>query len=459
MNENKVFKASVWYIASNSISKLAIYAFTPLYVRMLTKAEYGEYSNFLSWQAILVTVLTLNLNAAVARAYYDFNEEGAYGAFVKTISLSGILIPGGFSIIILLFSSEFQSIFSMEPFCLKVMLFSLTFSNSIEIFQSVQRVQVKYKASSILTLILAAASLSVTIILVVFMKDKLIAAIIGNVAVNSIISMAISLYFCLNNEKIDFKCLKYAFWFAFPLIPHVLAGTLLGTADKVMIMKYCGAEQVALYALPYTISMVITMIASSINKAWAPYFYESIEKQEYESIKNYSYAIILGMTVIAIAANLLAPEVLYVIGGEKYSNSVNVMPIIIVCCLVNCNATFYSNVSFFYKKTARISAVTMVVATTNVLLNYCLVGRYGYISAACTSLLSSLLGFALHYFIVLKQNGACFFYNKAIIFLIVVSVLLIPCFQLIYPYVAIRMLLLLCDIGMAIKVYKRYLTK
>ena len=58
-------KASLWYTICNFFQKGISFIVVPIYVRLLTTAEYGEWSVFQSWRDILIIFASLNLYAGV----------------------------------------------------------------------------------------------------------------------------------------------------------------------------------------------------------------------------------------------------------------------------------------------------------------------------------------------------------------------------------------------------------
>lgn len=400
----KSFNAAVWYIITNFISKALLYIFTPLYTRMLTTAEYGEYGNFLSWQSILVTLLSFDLSAAVGIAYYDYDDEKEFDGFVNTITVFSYLIPGFFCTLIFVFGEYFSDLFRIRREYLLILLIYITFNNTLNIFQAEQRVRLKYKVSAILTLVTSVLTVGTTLLLVFTFRNRLMGVLIGGIAVNVISSAILAIVIWKRNHAIEYKYLKYALVLAVPLIPHVLAGTILGSSDKVMITRYCGEEYTGLYNLVYTFSMVITMIAASINKAWTPWFYDRLKNNKLEYVKRISNSIVLTISIGGLLLCMLAPEILLVIGGKSYVEASPIMPPIIAACLINCVSTFYINIEFYNKKTAGISIATVISAVINVVMNYAFIQRFGYMAAAYTTLFSSIITLIFH-LIKVKQQG------------------------------------------------------
>lgn len=451
----KSLNAAIWYIITNFISKVILYICTPLYTRILTTSEYGEYSNFLSWQNILVTLLTFDLSAAIGMAYYDYEDKKRFDGFVNTTVVLSYLIPGLFCTIIFLFRDFFSGIFTIRKEYLTILLVFITFNNTLNIFQAEQRVRLEYKLSAILTLIASVLTIAITLLFVFTFRDRLKGVLMGGVIVNVTVSFILAIVIWRRCHDIKWEYAKYAFVLAVPLVPHVLAGTILGSSDKVMITKYCGDEYTALYNLAYTISMFITMISASINKAWTPWFYDRLKYNKREYIKIVSNIIVAVIAMGSVLICVLAPEILLVIGGMPYVAAAPIMPPIILACLINCVSTFYINIEFYNKKTAGISIATVISASLNVMLNYCFLGRFGYMAAAYTTLASSVITLLFHLYKVKKQGMIEVFDNKFLLTLIGVVCVVSETLIVIYNNVFIRCGVLFAFITLAgVMLYK-----
>lgn len=437
------FHAAVWYIISNFISKALIYICTPLYTRLLTTSEYGEYSNFLSWQSILATLITFDLSAAVGIAYYDYGDENKFDGFINTISVCSYVIPACFCAMLLIFSNRFSALFSIRKKYLVILTIYITFGNTLNIFQAEQRVRLKYKFSAVLTLATSALTVVCTLIFVFKFQDRLQGVLLGGVLINIIVSFVLGIRIWLRNSTIQWEFAKYALAVAVPLIPHVLAGTILGSSDKVMIMRYCGENDTALYGLTYTIAMIITMIASSMNKAWAPWFFDRMKYNKREHIKKIANIVVLAIAACSFLICLLAPEILFVIGGRAYTPSAVLMPPIICACLFNCVSTFYINIEFYNKKTGGISIATMVSAFLNVLMNYIFIRRFGYAAAAYTTWFSSAVTLFFHIYKIKRQGMLRVFENRFFLLILMFFSIASECMVFLYDKYIIRYIFLI----------------
>lgn len=443
--------AAVWYIISNFISKSLLYICTPLYTRLLTTAEYGQYSNFLSWQNILVTLLTFDLSAAIGIGYYDLENDREFDGFINTVTIFSYLIPGLFCMVIFIFHDYFSNIFLIGEEYLAILLIYITCNNTINIFQAEQRVRLKYKLSTVMTLGISILTVTSTLVFVSAFKNTLRGVLLGGTLVNIIVSFILSVRIWIRNRAIEWKYLKYALRVAVPLIPHVLAGAILGSSDKVMITKYCGEEMTALYSLAYTISMIITMVSSSINKAWSPWFFDRLKYNKKDQIKKVSNIIVLAVATLSFSTCLLAPEVLLIIGGKSYISSSVIMPPVINACFFNCVCTFYINIEFYNKKTVGISIATVISAGLNILLNYIFIRKFGYIAAAYTTLISSVISLLFHMYKVRKQGMWNIFDNRFFVVTLLICTILSEGMLTCYDKYFIRYgILMICLVGVTI---------
>ena len=75
MIKNKVIQSGVWFTFSSFLINAVSFFITPLFARLLTKGEYGDFSNFTSWLSIIFVVTSLNLEASLIRARFDFEQD------------------------------------------------------------------------------------------------------------------------------------------------------------------------------------------------------------------------------------------------------------------------------------------------------------------------------------------------------------------------------------------------
>ena len=103
-----------------------------------------------------------------------------------------------------------------------------------------------------------------------------------------------------------------------PLLLSALSSNILHSSDKIIISKYCGTNQTALYSVAVTIASISTVLWVAMNRAWAPWLLDNLHQENFNRIKKVSVNFSLFYAGLIIGLMLIAPEILYFMGGEKY---------------------------------------------------------------------------------------------------------------------------------------------
>ena len=289
------------------------------------------------------------------------------------------------------------------------MFLYLVLSPAITVFQTYERYQYEYKKTVAISLLVSIASALLAVILVVYCEDKLLGRIIGQVLPSGIIGLCLAGYFVSKGARINLRLLGYALPLALPLVPHGLAGVILGTFDRVMITRMIGFEAAALYSVAYSCGMIIMVLASSLNQAYSPYIGDMVEFQRKGELRRKTMLYVSGFLMFAIIIMLLAPEVLWVLGGENYSAALYAIPVVSLGCVFQFIYTLYVDLELKQKKTIYIAIATLAAAAVNLVLNMVFIPLMGYFGAACTTAIGYGCLLLFHYFIARDIGGAEYF--------------------------------------------------
>lgn len=203
---------------------------------------------------------------------------------------------------------------------------------------------------------------------------------------------------------------KYTLRICLPYVPHLLSMIVLNSTDRIMITKICGATDTALYSLAYTCGSIITILLNSINTAFSPWLAERLHENDTKSVRSFSTYYIASFVCIALGVMLVAPEVLYILGGKEYLAAIYVMPPVAMGCICQFLYTMMVNIEQIKGKTVGMAFASVSAALLNYVLNLLLIPKYGYIAAAYTTLAGFLLLLGLHMWLV-RRMGMSHTYN------------------------------------------------
>lgn len=454
-NKNqKALKSGIWYTVSNFVVKSIGFITTPIFTRLLTKEEFGLYNNFISWLSIISIIVTLNLESTLISARYDYEDRFDEYIF-STLSLSSI------SAIIWLcivnsFSSFFSNFLDLKLTYINAMLVYLFLLPAVNLFQARERYRFEYKKTVAISLLIAISTAGLSVILVLFLEDKITGRIIGSVLPTILVGVLLYIFFVVKGKKIKIEYWKYALPICLPYIPHLLSLSLLNSMDRVMITRWCGAEYTAIYSLAYTCGSMVTLLLTSMNNAYAPWLGEKLNSGCHNEIRDFSKIYIIGFLFLAIGIMIVAPEVLMILGGDQYIDAKYVITPIAMGCVCQFLYTMFVNVEQFKKKTVGMALASMTAALVNFVLNYIFIPKIGYLAAAYTTLAGYLCLLGIHMLLVKRLKLDDVYDYHFIIMIVILGIGITSFITLLYSKYFFRLLLFVIYIMVGYCLFRKY---
>lgn len=380
-----VARSALWFVICSFLQKAISLLTTPLFTRIFSTDEYGSFSIYNSWLEIISILATFKLSEAVFNKSLTVDKEHKE-VLTAYQSISSIIWLIAF-VLYLPFHTIIDSYVELPFSFMIIMFFEIYFQNSIRLWTAYERYIYKYRLLIIVTLLLSIFNPVLGLLLIRSFSNKVLARLLGIIIATGAIGLIITIYNFQSFSVLKIKqYFAYALKFNIVLIPHYLSQILLGQADRIMIGKYVGESAVALYSVAYTVGMLATMVTQSINNAYVPWMYRKIKNQEFRNIDKYNQKILLLVAVIILMVFLVAPEIVLVLGGTKYTESINVVYPVAASVYFIFVYSLYANIELYYEKRVYVSIGTIGSAILNLLLNYIFIKEYGYIAAAYTTL-------------------------------------------------------------------------
>jgi O-antigen/teichoic acid export membrane protein len=445
-----VIKAGLWYIIVNFISKGAVFLTTPIFTRLMTAGDIGAYANVTSWFQVLVALVTFDFYVSLGVARFDYKNE--LNKYISSTLVYGSVITSIVYVVVAFNLDFFCDFFSINAYAIHIIFIYMLVYPALQMLQQKNLFLYKYKLSAAITLVSLFLSVGLSLILTLSMQDKLWGRTIGYYSPLIIVNLVIYIYFMIQGKNVSLKYLKYAVTIAFPMIWHSMATQVLSAGDRIIITRFNGEQANALYSVAYTCSMVVTVLWSSMNSAWSPWSIEKMNSGDTEEMKKATYPYIVIFSIIVIMIMLVSPELLWVMGGEHYVQAKYCLPPIMVGLVCQFIYSLYINAEFYLKKQTRIAVGTILAATINIGLNLIFVPKYGYVSAAYTTLAGYVVLLLFHY-ISLMLLGKKHWYDNRFNWMVVLGFLvMIPAMIFVYEYTLLRYALF-SAFGMGILVF------
>lgn len=395
-------KLTVWTFVCMCIQRGISVLTVPLFTRLMSTEQYGQYSVYTSWLNIVSIFTSLRLYAGVYNKGLTKYKDDMDG-FALSMQYTTTILTGICTVIYLIFRKQFNALTDMSTPITLLMFAELCMTTPLQFWSVKQRYNFKYKSVVLATVVLTLLNPALGFIGVCLNEEKGIARIVSAALAQICVGCV---FYAVNLKSGKFRFnreySKFAIKFNLPLIPHYFSEYILNQSDRVMIQKLCGYSEAALYSVAYNAGMILTIVSSSINQALVPWLYQSLDKRDYEAIRKNTNAIGIMVGVILCAFILFAPEAVLILGGSRYAEAKYVIPPVTISIYFLFWYTLFANVEFYCDKNKYTMYISMFGAVLNIGLNYIFMQIFGYVAAAYTSLFCYMV-YSIGHFVLMER--------------------------------------------------------
>ena len=389
MEKSKELVKNTLIITIGKISTQIIsFLLLPLYTYKLSAAEYGNYDFITTVAFFLVPFMTLLLEEAMFRFLIDAKEEEkkrvVSSAFWFIIFNSVLL-----SVILLLITK-------ITNYNLGYYILIYTISNAfVAISNALARGEQRIKLFSFSNFLLGFTTIALNLIFILCLNMGFLSLILSSVIANIAISIFV---FCrLRVQKIvklkdyKFSIVKSMLKYSIPLIPNMLAWTIINLSDRLIIMYVLGAKFNGIYSLAYKYPTIISSFYSYFNTAWRETSAKIVNDRDYKSfneiyknIKN----ILFSVTICLIS---IMPFIYKLFYNNEYYSGIYLIPIISISLFYETLSGFYGGIFTAFKKTKVLAITSFVSSIINILVNVLFIKVLGLYAAAISTFVASFI--------------------------------------------------------------------
>lgn len=390
-------RASFWFTVCSFVQKGISFITVPIFTRLMSAAQYGTFSLYQSWDGVIIVFATLNLSYQVFNNGLVKFENDRDGYTSSMLGLSNVCTTV-LLILYLIFQVQINSVSGLNTPLFLLMFLQYYFNQALALWTVRERFFYRYRTLSIITILSGIASSCLGIAAVVICDDKVFARVASLALVNVIVGIGVYVNVLRGSRKL--VCLsywKYVLRLNLPLIPHYLSMTVLGSSDRIMIANICGASFTAYYSVAYNVASILTLLTSSINSSYIPWFYQKMRDGDSASISRVSRTLLMAIGVFSLLPALFGPEIVRILGSDAYLEGVWVMPAVSVGVYFTFLYSLFSNYELFYESSRLIMFASMGAAVLNVTLNFILLPLAGFVAAGYTTLACYIALALFHY--------------------------------------------------------------
>lgn len=396
-----VKKSALWFTVCNMVLKGVSLIFVPLFAFYLSDFEYGKLSVYHTFEQVFLILGTWEISiGAFQRGYFKYRKDADVFRSICILFSNAAAMVLAFVYFIFYAWLYPHTQISLSLFVLMTVYYVVR--PGYESWLTEKKICFDYKKAAAATLFYGILTVAVPFIGI----RKIAGTADIKFSLQLLCSVLFFLSFYITGIKNGLgrmswsksrKYIGFILRYEPPLVFHSLSFLALGSADRVMISELAGNAQAGYYSIAGSLASVLNIVESSIAQVMTPWIYVKMDEEKYADIKkavNFIAAVIALMVILFVLA---APEAVKILFKEEFHEAIWCIPPIAGSTYFIFLYSVYVCMETYFEVTKYIAYVSVGCAFINMILNYFLIGIFGYIICGYTTLFSYILFSVLHY--------------------------------------------------------------
>lgn len=400
MNKYKYLLENVLIFGLGSVvSKVAAFFLLALFTKYMDTSDFGDAELVVTTISLLIPVFTFSISDAVLRFLFS----------VKNIK--GVITVG---IIITLFG--FVLITVLSPLCLffdslkkyVIYLVVIFLLNSCEqLFFNVSKGLefVKLCAFNSLTSVLALSFSSYVFIvnLGLGLHGYLISIAFSHFVCSCYLFWGCKLYKYIDYKDVDTSLIKNMLSYSIPFVPSTVAWWVNSLSDRYFVVLFLGSAMNGLYSAAAKIPNIISIFTTIFHQAWQLSGIKEYNSEEYSSFYSniYNLYTVFMLCFCSILLCCLPLISVFLFKGD-FGSAWLYVPFLIIGSLFSGLSGVLSPAYLAANKTNILMYSTILGSLLNIIINLCLLRKFGLQVASISTFISFVLVWIVRLFLINK---------------------------------------------------------
>lgn len=386
MNQKKDLIKNTLIIGLGKVStQLISFFLLPLYTAFLAPADYGAVDLIITYIALLVPAITIQLEMASFRFLVDARKNEADKKRIISNVLQIVTIILMVCIIAFLILNAFIHIQFASLILLNicVTIFSNLFLQFARGMGDNKKFAIASVATGITTLV---ATIALIVVAHMGAEGMLLSIALANLAGAIYLFFSLKIYRYISLKEYDKTLRKELIAYAFPLVPNGVSWWVINVSDRTIISIVIGVAANGIYAVANKYAAIFTSIFGIFSMSWTESASVHIDDKDrnkfFSDTSNASVKLFGSLGLVLIAA---IPLVFTGLVNAQYSDSYLYIPVLIVAAFFNGIVGLYSAIYVAKKLTKQVASTSIIAAIINITLNIIFIKFVGLWAAATST--------------------------------------------------------------------------
>ena len=369
--------------------RLASFLLIPVYTRSLSMSDYGLLLTLMVTVEIVMIFMGMQMTPAFIRFRQEFESRDLLGRLWGTsivVKLTGCFVVASLSLAFLLPSVLIKLGRSRDvlPYIAVVCCVTvcMTLHRHMISFYRARNDAAKYNIFSVSTALLTVL-LTILVLWVLGMgiKGILIARAISYALVAVYVFAKISRQV---RPSFSLAIVPQLLGFGLPLVLSASAWFIMEASDRYFLAHYVGLETVAMYGLGYKVaSILLLIVVTPFQLAYGPFTFAVLGGPDADrKLARLFFYLMSALLVVGLGIGATSPLLMRIMAPTEYRQAYLVTLCILPVAAMTGVYLWASALIHITKKTYLIGVTAAMAAGLNLLMNYLLIPRLGWVGAA-----------------------------------------------------------------------------
>ena len=395
-------KASIFFVFCGVLKDAIDFIVTPVFSRILEQEEYGLFNVYNSWYQIFHIAISLYIFSdgfVVGLSKFGNKKEeftSSQQGLILVLALPWILIYA-------LNYNNWNALLQMSTSMVILMLCQIVFTTPMNLW--VQKKRYTYDYRPYVPVMIVYALMQPLLALALIFANNVTGSNYNNALLRIYSGVGVQIAFGFVIMIIQFiRTPKFAdkeYWkFSLStnsvLVPYYFSQILLNHSDRLMIDRYVGKAQTAVYSIAHSAAFTLLVVTSSLNSTFTPWLHNKLKTKDTSEVKKLTSSLIILIAVCSLIIFLITPELIMILGDEKYAEGIWIVPPLTFGVFIIFIYTLFADVELYFRGNKFVTVASVLGAAVNIILNYLLIPKAGYLIAGYTTIIGYLVMCACH---------------------------------------------------------------
>jgi len=405
--------------------QLTAFLLVPVLSRHLTEADYGITGSMQALTAVLIIAMTLSMDRAVYRIYWDCDSEDERRRYFGTVTLALWGSATAMLLVLLAGHSVLGRLYRSIPFFpyYAYAIASAYLSRFAMIPKAYMQIRERPGLFVILSLLQLVFQTGLPLWFVVGRGEGAMGMLKGQMIASAITAPVF--------VAINIRIMRFTFlWsdlsrtlrFSLPMLPTLMCAWVLNMFDRILLERLLSLEDVGIFVIAFRISSIVLVLTNGFTRAYMPVFYKTVNSADQSKaravLRRYGNAYVLTTLLLCFGISLFSREAIHFLLPARFHRASQIVPLLSLAFFVSNWGSIMNLCLYQLHRTELVLLASVAGVVTKIACSLTMIPWIGVIGSACSSVIAFSVVFLVKHEITRRRFFVPFGWHPHLLFLL-----------------------------------------